>query len=120
VVHNEGGVAPCCGTYFPTDDVGHLAAVPGEAGATRYAEVWNGERMRQARALFRDRAAPDAPRDHVCYDCPLTVIWERWQQHQASGAREPFEAGYSTNDCFNYFWNRRPTADATAAVPRRA
>ena len=117
VVHNEGGVAPCCGTYFPADDVGHLATAPGEAGAQRFAEVWNDEKMRQARAMFRHRGAPDNPRDHVCYDCPITVIWERWQAHQASGSTAPFDAGYGTNDCFNYFWDRRPPADSAAATP---
>ncbi len=116
VVHNEGGVAPCCGTYFPADDVGRLASAAGEAGATRFGEVWNGEKMRQARAMYRDRAAPDTPRDHVCHDCPLTVIWEQWQQHQASGSTMPFAAGFGTNDCFNYFWNRRPAG--AAAAPR--
>jgi len=108
VVHNEGGVAPCCGTYYPEDDVGHLATAAGEAGTTRFGEVWNSEKMRQARQLYRNRSAPDAPRQHVCYDCPLTVIWEKWQVHQASGTSAPFEAGFGTNDCFNYFWNRRP------------
>jgi organic radical activating enzyme len=116
VVHNEGGVAPCCGTYYPSDDVGRLATAPGEGGAARFADVWNGEKMRQARAMFRHRGAPDMPRDHVCYDCPVTVIWERWQAHQASGTTAPFAAGYGTNDCFNYFWNRRPPADAPAAA----
>ncbi len=106
VVHNEGGVAPCCGTYFPNDDVGHLETVP--AAPPRFADVWNGEKMRQAREMYRDRSAPDLPREHVCYDCPLTVIWERWQAHQASGSTAPFEAGFGTNDCFNYFWKRRP------------
>ena len=109
-MHNEGGVAPCCGTYFPEDDMGRLPANGAAAAAdARYATVWNGEKMRQARAMFRDRNAPGTPRDHVCYDCPLTVIWDRWQAHQASGSTEPFEAGYGTNDCFNYFWNRRPS-----------
>ena len=50
--------------------------------------------------MYRDRSAPGLPHDHVCYDCPLTVIWERWQAHQASGSTAPFEAGYGTNDCF--------------------
>ena len=112
VVHNEGGVAPCCGTYYPTDDVGHLATTAGEPGAANFGEVWNNEKMRQARQLYRNRSAPDAPRDHVCYDCPLTVIWEKWQVHQSSGTSAPFEAGFGTNDCFNYFWNRRPAPTA--------
>ena len=30
------------------------------------------------------------------------------------GTRETFQVGYSTNDCFNYFWNRRPVAPAAA------
>jgi len=115
VVHNEGGVAPCCGTYFPNDDVGHLPTAP---DAPRFTDVWNGEKMRQGRAMYRDRSAPGLPHDHVCYDCPLTVIWERWQAHQASGSTAPFEAGYGTNDCFNYFWKRRPPAVDTVAAAR--
>ncbi|MEO8601005.1 MAG: radical SAM protein [bacterium] len=119
VVHNDGGVAPCCGTFYAEDDVDRLATTPGD-GAASFSAAWNGEKMRQARELYRNRSAPDAPRDHVCYDCPLTIIWEKWQQHQASGGTEPFEAGYGTNECFNYFWNRRPpgAVEPVVAVKR--
>jgi pyruvate-formate lyase-activating enzyme len=117
VVHNEGGVAPCCGTYYPSDDVGRLATGPGEPGDGRFGAVWNGERMQQARALFRNRGTAGAAEDHVCAACPLTIIWERWQAHQASGSTAPFEAGFGTNDCFNYFWNRRPHEAEPAAAP---
>ncbi|MFN8641721.1 MAG: radical SAM protein [Candidatus Binatia bacterium] len=120
VVHNEGGVAPCCGTYFPNDDAGHCDGAGRGRRAALRREVWNDEKLRQARAMFRHRQAPDLPRDHVCYDCPVTVIWERWQVHQASGSTAPFDGGYGTNDCFNYFWNRRPPAAAAPAAAAAA
>jgi pyruvate-formate lyase-activating enzyme len=74
VVNNDGGIAPCCGSFYREDDMGHLAV-------TR----------------------------SICFDCPQTVIWERWQQHLgAGGTPETFRPGYGVNDIFNYFWNRRP------------
>ena len=118
VVHNEGGVAPCCGTYYSADDVGHLETAP--ASRRRSASPTCGTARRCARRArcSATASAPDLPRDHVCYDCPLTIIWERWQAHQATGSTAPFEAGFGTNDCFNYFWKRRPPAVDTVAAAR--
>jgi organic radical activating enzyme len=112
VVHNDGGVAPCCGTFYEEDDVGKLTVSPSELGPSSFRRVWNGERFRQARALFRSRNGPEEVKKTVCYDCPVTKIWDDWRQHLASGSSGPFEAQYGTNDCFNYFWSRRPRRGA--------
>ena len=59
----------------------------------------------------------DETRQLICYDCPLTKVWEKWQRHEgAGGTLADFDPGYSTNECFNYFWNRRP-ARAASATP---
>ncbi|MFN8544983.1 MAG: radical SAM protein [Candidatus Binatia bacterium] len=116
VVNSDGGVAPCCGTFYREDDMGQLALAPGTPGATTFREVWNGERFRQAREMYHSRAS-SAAKDHVCYDCPATIIWERWRAHEATGGDlESFDPGFTPNDNFNYFWNRRPPG---AAPPRR-
>jgi hypothetical protein len=37
------------------------------------------------------------------------VSFEGLKRHQAAGGtRADFQVPYSTNDCFNYFWERRP------------
>ena len=115
VVNNDGGVAPCCGTFFREDDVGHLAVQAGELGAATFREVWNGPKFQAARGFYRTRTGTDETRQLICYECPLTKVWEKWQQHQgAGGTLADFDPGYSTNECFNYFWNRRPPRAASA------
>jgi hypothetical protein len=116
VVHNDGGVAPCCGTFYKDDDVGSLAISPDALGAASFREVWNGPEFRKARGFYRSRSAAAENRQHVCFDCPLTKIWEKWQVHLASGSTQPFEPGFGTNDCFNYFWDRHPKP---ASSPQR-
>ena len=110
VVNNDGGVSPCCGVFDPADDTGQMAT-DGTPGATRFREVWNNARFQHARGLYRNRAlAPGAPAD-VCYECPQTKIWDRYTHHVAAGAPpETFDVGYSTNDCFNFFWRWRAPA----------
>src|SRR5262245_22374698 len=49
VVHVDGGVAPCDGTFFKEEDYGTLDG----AG---FKQVWNNEKFRAARHLFRSRA----------------------------------------------------------------
>ncbi len=116
VVNSDGGVAPCCGTFYREDDMGRLALRPGDGGAATFREVWNCERFRQARAMYRDRAMSPAT-GHVCYDCPSTIVWDRWKGHRlAGGTVDDFRPGFTPNDSFNYFWSRRP---AGAAPPRR-
>jgi organic radical activating enzyme len=110
VVNNDGGVAPCCGAFYQDDDMGRLAA-GGEDGAARsFREVWNGPRFREARRFYRGReGASAAERSRICYECPTTVLWEQWRTHLAAD-RDPraFSVGFTFNDGFNYFWNRRP------------
>src|SRR5262249_57947215 len=95
--------------------MGHIAVTPNEVGATTFREAWNGPRFRQARSLYRARESGGAAAQSICFDCPQTVIWERWQQHLGGGGTpETFRPGYGVNDIFNYFWNRRPErADRT-------
>ncbi len=117
VVDNDGGVAPCCGAFYREDDVGRIAVTPEELGAASFAEVWNGPRFREARRLFRSRSGPAETRKMICFDCPQTVIWDNWKRHRAhGGSAAAFQVGYSTNDCFNFFFNRRqakpPQAEA--------
>jgi MoaA/NifB/PqqE/SkfB family radical SAM enzyme len=118
VVNNDGGLSPCCGTFYREDDMGRIALRPDEFGARSFREIWNGTRFQEARKLFRSReGASDEARQSICFDCPATIIWESWQKHLAAGgAPEGFKPGYSTNDCFNYFWHRRPVR---SGAPRR-
>lgn len=116
VVHIDGGVAPCCGTFYREDDMSRLALADGDGGAPSFRAAWNGPRFQQARAMYRSRATA-AETSHICYNCPATVVWERWQGHLAIGGDlASFRPGVSVNDSFNYFWTRRPPG---ATAPRR-
>ena len=120
VVHNDGGVAPCCGTFYREDDLGRVTVKPEELGAATFREVWNGEKFRVARGLYRSRTgSPDTQRS-ICFDCSATVIWDNWKKHRAAGGTaETFQVGYNTNECFNYFFNRRPSPPTAGESPRR-
>jgi hypothetical protein len=110
VVNNDGGVAPCNGTFYREDDMGTLAVRPGDLGASSFRSVWNGPRFQAARGFYRQRIGSPDTREHVCFNCPQTIIHERWRRHvTAGGSRATFDVGYTTNDAWNYFWNRRPT-----------
>jgi len=108
VVNNDGGVAPCCGTFYQADDMGRLSSSPGDGGAQTFRQVWNGARFREARQLYRERSrAPQDVRSRICHDCPSTLLWEQWQNHLRAGLPpNAFRAGFTFNDSFNYFWNR--------------
>ena len=121
VINNDGGVAPCCGAFYEEDDYGSVAD-------RSFKDVWNNESFRQARSLYRTRRkAPEPAKRLVCYDCPQTVMWERYGQHLAQGlAKAAFVPGFNANDGFNYFFNRRPSRPAgqrdpgvTEVPPRR-
>ncbi len=106
-VNNDGGVSPCCGTFYREDDVGALPTGP-DARGTTFMDVWNGERLQAARRLFLDRAAHPEDRS-ICHDCPVTVEWERYKAHLAlGGRREAYRPSIGGNERYNYFWNRRP------------
>jgi len=118
VVHNDGGVAPCNGTFYREDDLGHLAVRPDELGARTFAEVWNGPRYRAARRFFSSRTGSEEEQRIVCFDCPNTLVYHAWVGHLIlGGTREAFRSPYGTNDAWNYFWNRRPRS---ARPPLRA
>jgi hypothetical protein len=125
VVNNDGGVAPCCGTFYSEDDMGSIASQRTGGGAATFREVWNGEQFQLARRFFRSRTGTPEERKHICYNCPVTVEHERAQKHnQAGGAPEAFESKANLNDGFNYFWARRPPdakrrLAARAAIPER-
>lgn len=120
VVNNDGGVAPCCGTFYREDDCGQLAAAPGAAGAARFAAVWNNQQFALARRFFARREGTPSEREHVCFDCPMTVLHEDFQRHrQTGGTYADYRVPIRSNAAFNYFWHRRPSR-ATPTVARRA
>src|SRR5262249_49658907 len=115
VVNSDGGVSPCCGTFYREDDVGAVATTDGQTGARTFREVWNGRRLRLARGLFRSRTATAETKDMICLECPATKIWDAYKAHPAAGRpREAVGVGYPTNECFNCFWDHRPARAATA------
>jgi len=120
VVNNDGGVAPCCGSFYREDDMGGFDYAA--AGGRAFRAVWNGPRFRAARRFYAQRPTAEQAtaeeRAHICYECPATVMWQRWQQHAAGGGeRATFDPGFRTNDGFNYFWGRRPAAPPPVAAP---
>jgi MoaA/NifB/PqqE/SkfB family radical SAM enzyme len=116
VVNNDGGVSPCCGTFYEADDMGRLA--PDGSG---FGAIWNGPRFQAARRLFRTAATAPEARDLICADCPVTVEWRRWRQHIAAGGmRTVFRPTIGGNERYNYFWDRRPKrAGASPRAGRR-
>lgn len=106
IVNNDGGTAPCCMTFYREDDLGVV-------GDLRFRDVWNNQRFQDARRLFKSRAdAPERAKDLVCHDCPYTITWENYQQHlKHGGTHDSFDPGYTTNDWFNYFFQRRYSRD---------
>jgi MoaA/NifB/PqqE/SkfB family radical SAM enzyme len=115
VINNDGGVAPCCGSFYREDDMGQISLAPNGSGASSFREIWNGQQFREARRLYRSRTGSADTRASICFDCPSTIIWENWKKHQAAGGtRDTFEPGFRSNDNFNYFWNRRPAATASS------
>jgi pyruvate-formate lyase-activating enzyme len=119
VVNNDGGVAPCCGTYYREDDCGRLATEAGAPGAARFAEVWNNERFALARRFFTAREGTPEEREHICFDCPMTVMYEDYRRHMRRGGHwMTYQIPIATNAAYNYFWHRRPPRAAETA--RRA
>ena len=107
MINADGGVAPCCGTFYREDDVGRLEETEGDGGAATFFEVWNGERQKASRAFFDSRDVPEEQKKLICHDCEWTHFWEDWVRYLRSGAPPgTFEARSGTG--FNYFWDRRP------------
>ena len=89
--------------------MGRLAVSSASLGARTFAEVWNGERFRKARSLFRHYGRSGEGPEPICYDCPVVKDWDRWSRHRArGGSLATFGPGYTVNDGFNFFFNRRP------------
>jgi MoaA/NifB/PqqE/SkfB family radical SAM enzyme len=107
VVNTDGGVAPCCGTFYREDDVGRLTTRLGDGGAATFMDVWNGELERQGRSFFLSRDVPEQQHGHVCRDCPYTLRWESWVDFLRSGA-PPGTFVDSHELGINYFWKRVP------------
>ncbi len=115
VVNNDGGVAPCCGTFYRQDDMGRLKISATDIGKSSFKEVWNNWSYQQARGFFRSRTGSEQTKKMVCFDCPATTIWERYQSHLgAGGDAEAFDSEHSMNDGFNYFFSRRPAKSGPA------
>jgi MoaA/NifB/PqqE/SkfB family radical SAM enzyme len=120
VVNNDGGVAPCCGSFYREDDVGQLASAPGTDGADTFREIWNGPALRLARGFYARREGDETARRSICFDCPHTVIWERWQHHWVGGGTaDTFRPGFGENEIFMHFWNRGRLHGSAPARRRR-
>ena len=118
IVHNDGGVAPCCGTFYKEDDFGAIKGEPSVAlsalETSSFREVWNNEQFQLARSMFRRRDGSAAASALVCYDCPATVMWENYKTHLATGGTKAgFKPDFDSNFGFNYFYNRKPTRAET-------
>ena len=121
VVDNDGGVAPCCGTFYAEDDMGRLESTPGDGGAATFREAWNSERYQQGRRFFQSRTGSPEERKHVCFACPVTVEFERFRAHVAAGRpATDFRSAANLHDGFNYFWSRRPTTAQEPKARRKA
>ncbi len=108
VVNNDGGVAPCCGTFYSEDDMGTLSFEPDRKSAASFFEVWNNQRFQQARAFFRNRGPASEAGDHVCHTCPVTLEWEGYQRFISQGGLpQNFKPKYGANERYNYFWDRK-------------
>lgn len=116
VVYNDGGVAPCCGTFYQQDDMGRMKMNERGIGKRTFKEVWNDWSYLEARRLYRSRTGSRSTKSLVCFDCPATKTWENYKGHLAAGGdADAFESGYSVNDYFNYFFNRRHDGSAGRA-----
>lgn len=120
VVNNDGGVAPCCGTFYREHDLGRVG-FGDQPGSKTFRGVWRGPRFQAARSLFRKREITEKTEGIVCYDCPATKTWERFKEHLGGGTTGPFDVGGSANDGFNFFWGTRPpgTPQERGLVPLR-
>ncbi len=108
VVQIDAGVAPCCGTFFKEDD---FATVENQS----FKSAWNSPKFQRARRMFTKRDGSPEAKALICYDCPETITREEYITHMASGgARPDFRGHFSSNDGFNYFFNRK--ADGTKAT----
>ena len=122
VIHNDGGVASCCGSFYREDDLGRLSLGPGQPGAQTFAELWNSENFRKARGLFASRLEDVTPScGGLCDDCPQTATYQAGLRHTAAGNNlESFQPAFTPNDGHKYFYGRKPARDTRKALkPQR-
>ncbi len=112
VVNNDGGVSPCCASFYREHDMGHVSVDLNEAAATSFRDVWNGEKFRRARGLFGGRASESGDDDLLCTECPLLIDWRRFQDGALAGEGRPGQTTLTPNQLFNHFWVRRPNGTA--------
>jgi MoaA/NifB/PqqE/SkfB family radical SAM enzyme len=122
VVHNDGGVAPCCATFYREDDYGTVAepaVAMSDLAVTSFRTLWNNERFRTSRRMFAIRPEIGPRPDLVCYDCPVTKGWRGYRDHLAAGnSASSFQLEGAFNDGFNYFFSRRPArATSEGLIP---
>ncbi len=109
VVNVDGGVAPCCGTFFKEDDLGSVES-------ENFKRVWNNGNFQAARGLFGSQHRPEDAKSLICYDCPETLTRQDYLRHIAGGGdRMSFRGRFTSNDGFNHFFSRRPTRPGGAA-----
>jgi len=123
VMYGNGSVAPCRGSYYAPDDMGRVAA-DGRPGASSFKAVWNNERFRLARRLFRDRPihrdrATQAEQQHICFECPTRLDCRNFAEFRTAGGRpQDWVPPHNSHVRYNYFWQRKRCHE-TAASPRR-
>ena len=119
VVYADGSIAPCRGSFYPQDDVGHVAA-DDRSGAATFREAWTGEGLQTARRLFRERTTTPQTRESVCLDCPALLDWHRFVRHVAERGRPlDWKPAFDSNQRYNYFWSRAPHRRGAAGAPTR-
>ena len=113
VIHNDGGVAPCAGSFYREDDLGKLSTGPGQPGAASFAEIWNNNAFQHVRGLFANKLKDATARcGGLCDDCPQTLTYQGGVRHvEAGNDFGTFVAAFSPNDGHKYFYLRKPARD---------
>jgi MoaA/NifB/PqqE/SkfB family radical SAM enzyme len=122
VIHNDGGVAACCGSFYHEDDLGRISVAKGQPGEKRFADIWNNDAFQHARRLYVDDIdTAQKPCDGLCDQCLQTDTFQSNLKHIASGQpAATFKPIYSPNDGHNYFYKRRPNRDTKKTLrPQR-
>jgi MoaA/NifB/PqqE/SkfB family radical SAM enzyme len=102
IVNVDAGVSPCCGTFYKEDDYGSMES-------SSFMKIWNNEAFRLSRRMFKSAEADGVGRELICYDCPETITRREYLAHIAAGGdRFDFRGRFTSNDGFNYFFNRGP------------
>ena len=110
IINNDGRAAPCSASFYQEDDYGAIEDLS-------FKEVWNNKNFQEARRLYRSRDASQHGKSLICHNCPQTIVWENHQRHLAQGLpKASFDPVYTTNDWFNYFFNRKPDRARAASA----